>query len=144
MGLDQYLYRNHFYYENESPSVIEGFTDTSKVREIKEEVGYWHKANQIHRWFVQNVQDGNDDCQEYEVSLDDLKTLRNNCIFALQNRSITDSVLPIQSGFFFGSYEYNEFYFYQLDETIKIIDSVIASHPENARHIVYYGYRASW
>jgi hypothetical protein len=24
-------------------------------------VGYWRKANAIHRWFVEHVQDGNDD-----------------------------------------------------------------------------------
>ena len=30
---------------------------------IDEEVGYWRKANAIHKWFVDNVQDGNDDCK---------------------------------------------------------------------------------
>ena len=29
---------------------------------IIEQVGYWRKANQIHNWFVENVQDGEDDC----------------------------------------------------------------------------------
>lgn len=34
---------------------------------ITEEIGYWRKANAIHSWFVDNVQDGVDDCGEYEV-----------------------------------------------------------------------------
>ena len=43
----------------------------------------WRKANHIHHWFVQNVQDGNDDCGEYEVKPDHLHTLRADCMFAL-------------------------------------------------------------
>ena len=27
-------------------------------------VGYWRKANQIHKWFVDNCQNGRDECQE--------------------------------------------------------------------------------
>ena len=46
-----------------------------KVGGIKAEIGYWRKANQIHyesghqihAWFVKNVQDGEDDCGEYDV-----------------------------------------------------------------------------
>ena len=51
-----------------------------------EEVGYWRKANQIHNWFVENVQDGEDDCGSYEVSkwqleelLDICKLIKNKC-----------------------------------------------------------------
>jgi len=33
-----------------------------------EEVGYWRKANAIHKWFVDNVQNGEDDCQRYDVT----------------------------------------------------------------------------
>lgn len=46
-----------------------------KVKSIIEEGIYWRKANQIHKWFVDNVQDGNDDCGRYWVSKDKLKNL---------------------------------------------------------------------
>ena len=32
------------------------------------EVAYWRKANAIHKWFVDNVQKGKDDCKEYRVT----------------------------------------------------------------------------
>jgi hypothetical protein len=32
------------------------------------ELAYWRKANQIHNWFVKNVQNGQDNCMPYEVS----------------------------------------------------------------------------
>ena len=46
---------------------------------IWSEVGYWRKANQIHNWFVNNVQNGVDDCGRYEVTKDDLQKLLTIC-----------------------------------------------------------------
>lgn len=48
---------------------------------IDQEVGYWRKANAIHRWFVENIQDGEDDCDYHrEVTAEDLEELRDLCI----------------------------------------------------------------
>lgn len=49
------------------------------------EVGYWRKANQIHRWFVDNVQNGVDNCKKYPVTrkqLNDLLELVNKVLKA--------------------------------------------------------------
>lgn len=48
-------------------------------KSIIEEVGYWRKANAVHKWFVDNIQGGNDDCGYYEVSSGQLKELLNIC-----------------------------------------------------------------
>ena len=55
---------------NKAPENIYGF-DVSKV------VGYWRKANQIHDWFVRNVQSGEDNCRDYHVSREKLEELKN-------------------------------------------------------------------
>lgn len=47
---------------------------------IFEGVGYWRKANQIHRWFVENVQDYQDDCEYYEVEREQLEELLDICV----------------------------------------------------------------
>lgn len=52
---------------------------TGALRSVDEEVMYWRKANQIHGWFVNNVQRGNDDCGEYYVSDDRLRQLLDVC-----------------------------------------------------------------
>ena len=47
---------------------------------IMEQVGYWRKANQIHNWFVENIQDGIDDCCYHrEVTEEDLEKLLSIC-----------------------------------------------------------------
>ena len=80
MGLDMYLYKKTFLYtgewvrEEERCEVIvtqggkpHPTINPKKIKEIVEEVGYWRKANQIHNWFVKNVQKDQDDCKEYRV-----------------------------------------------------------------------------
>jgi hypothetical protein len=46
---------------------------------IFEEVGYWRKANAVHKWFVENVQNDVDDCSYYEVSKEKLEELLGIC-----------------------------------------------------------------
>lgn len=56
--------------------------DTEKkygFKNIFQNVAYWRKANQIHNWFVNNVQGGEDDCGTYEVPKEQLKELIDVC-----------------------------------------------------------------
>jgi hypothetical protein len=46
---------------------------------ILEDVASWRKANAIHNWFVENVQEGVDDCGIYEVSKEQLENLLHIC-----------------------------------------------------------------
>jgi len=90
MGLDMYLTKRIYvgaYYEfNKVEGHIDIRTngkqipvDFKKVSCIEERVGYWRKANAIHKWFVDNVQDGVDDCKEYYVSREKLNELLELC-----------------------------------------------------------------
>lgn len=44
-----------------------------------EEIIYWRKANMIHKWFVDNVQDGEDFGEAHKVSKEQIEELRNLC-----------------------------------------------------------------
>lgn len=50
-----------------------------RISSVDEEVMYWRKANHIHGWFVDNVQNGQDDCNSYYVDWDRLRELRDAC-----------------------------------------------------------------
>ena len=57
---------------------------------IHEEVGYWRKANQIHNWFVENVQDGVDDCSSYIVSKEQIEELLDVCVQVKESITLID------------------------------------------------------
>lgn len=93
--------------------------------DISFEAGYWRKANHIHKWFVDNVQDGEDECKPYYVSRDALKKLEL-CMTVLNDKDKAKELLPTQEGFFFGGAEYDEYYFNDLKCTIMIIDKCLS------------------
>ena len=86
MGLDMYLYKNSSKYRMKDGSLVEGmenvnfdrFGCTNRVT-IVSNVMHWRKANSIHGWFVENVQNGKDDCNEYDVSKEDIRKLIGYC-----------------------------------------------------------------
>ncbi len=47
--------------------------------EVSIHVGYWRKANQIHQWFVDNVQGGEDECNPFPASREKLQELVSIC-----------------------------------------------------------------
>jgi len=55
------------------------------------EAGYWRKANHIHRWFVENVQEGEDDCGKYYVDREDLIKLLGVCRKVLEKAKTKES-----------------------------------------------------
>ena len=104
-------------------------TDNLDYVKVSFEVGYWRKANAIHKWFVDNCQDGQDDCKRYYVRKDKLKELRELCKNVLdksdlniENPETANTLLPTQGGFFFGNTDYDEYYCSDIKSTLKIID----------------------
>lgn len=152
MGLDMYLKRKHYVKNWDHTAdehrylitVRKGGKDdrtinTDKISDIIEEVGYWRKANAIHNWFVQNVQSGLDECQESYVEKNDILELLDICEKVRDDHTLAPDLLPVTSGFFFGSTEYDEWYFSDIDDTIKILEEVLAMEGYGELY-----YRSSW
>jgi len=109
-------------------------------------VAYWRKANAIHSWFVQNVQDGKDECQRSYVEREQLEKLRDTCVQAIEAYKAGDfekaeELLTPQSGFFFGSTEIDEYYLHDLEYTRDRLKFLLED--EAARDCSFY-YQASW
>jgi hypothetical protein len=118
--------------ELESPSVV-----------VQLPIGYWRKANQIHNWFVKNVQGGEDDCKEYHLDRETLQELLDTCEKVLENPSLAEELLPTSSGFFFGSTDYDEYYENDLRET-SILLTKILSDTRLSSSSVSFIYTSSW
>jgi len=163
MGLDMYLSKRtyvknwNFQNDEEKHKVTVKFNGKSRkdikpkrISHIVEEVGYWRKANHIHSWFVENIQKGIDECQESYVSLERLTELRDLCkeVIRYKNSEFNNDNLPTSSGFFFGGTEYNEYYYEDCKDTIKILNGILKEE-EIVRDTkgIYSGeyyYQASW
>lgn len=150
MGLDMYLTRETYFmrYGDMQFDLDFGYnTDPEKVMSITEEVGYWRKCNQIHFWFVENVQDGNDDCGRYNVDISQLEELLDAVNMVLKDPSKSEHLLPTQAGFFFGSTEYDDYYIDDLVYTKNMLEEIIAkenSLPDLDQIWVSFYYSSSW
>jgi hypothetical protein len=153
MGLDMYLTKRHYVKNwDHNPkeqhyqiTVKQGgkkctAIDTNKICSIIEDVHYWRKANAIHKWFIDHVQDGDDDCKEYYVSQKYLKELLNDINTVLTNHDQAEEFLPHTNGFFFVGNEYDEWYFKDLEETKKMLETELAIKDNMAE----YYYTSSW
>jgi len=167
MGLDMYLkYRKSFHgYEHTSDSdekekyhnIIEAagldgmVTSDSPFVEVETTVIYWRKANAIHGWFVNECGGGVDECQSIPVTREQLVKLRELCFEALSipaGSSLQDhapTVLPPTPGFFFGSYDVDEWYVSDLERTMREIDRLLPLLPVDGEGWDWgLVYQASW
>jgi hypothetical protein len=158
MGLDMYVTRKsyvknweHRETKHKINITLDGVERTdinpNRVSYIEEEAGYWRKANHIHKWFVDNVQDGEDNCQESYVSIEQFEELKSICEQVILKKDIefNNEVLPTTSGFFFGGTEYDEYYYEQCQETIDIINEILEIEkktPDGCSSSYYY--QSSW
>jgi len=107
-------------------------------RVTRETKVYWRKANAIHNYIVSNHAD-----EVYgkpiELDRDAVKELRNRCLDIRVDRRLAPELLPTTSGFFFGSTEYDEYYFEELERTSKELTELLRDKTWD-----YLEYQASW
>lgn len=137
MGLDMYLHAKRYlsgFNETDKEIVstikaerIKGMDVLGDPKYIECEAMYWRKANQIHKWFVDNVQEGNDDCGNYYVSWEQLKALHDLCEAVLLDRTRAEELLPSKSGFFFGETAYDDGYFADITYTQTRLQALVES-----------------
>ena len=159
MGLDMYLYANKhlsgwdYDWHTDVPLPTPEFdavisasgidrsdfhTETPSVQ-MSFNVGYWRKQNAIHQWFVDKCGAGEDNCRPYYVSRADLEELQSLCQSALADKN--PDLLPPQGGFFFGSTDVDDTYWWSIQYTLDMITDIL-DNPKFAK--CDFEYRASW
>ncbi|KQX98171.1 hypothetical protein ASD22_11045 [Rhodanobacter sp. Root480] len=108
--------------------------DTSllEVSGVTVRVGYWRKFDALHRWFVNNTQEGHDDCRPSFVSVDTLIELEE------QLEQVSDD--PASASEYFTADENETLDEGEVDYTLKVL--------HHAKRLQAQGwditYRASW
>lgn len=145
MGLDMYLNAKRFFWHNEDDlinNVSQAFPELgdAKVKEVTAELIYWRKSNAIHKWFVDNVQGGVDECQETYLDREKLEELLAVIKEVLADKKKAIELLPPQSGFFFGSTNLDQWYWDDLKRTCSELEQLLT---KDLKGWNFY-YRASW
>lgn len=133
MGLDMTMYAS-----KGEELTAEDLYEEGKYEQLQS--WYWRKANQIHNWMVSNIQDGEDDCGLYEVSIAQIKKLYKEVNDALTTGD--SSKLPPTSGFFFGSTEVDSWYWEDLQDTRRYLEEMMDDYKANPKTKFYY--HSSW
>jgi len=155
MGLDMYLYRREYvggWVWNEDPkeqamynSILEYMGAdrcvSSPSAHIELTVAYWRKANAVHKWFC-DLDGGRDECQSIYVTKGNLIELRDLAKSVIKQPAMAGDVLPTAKGFFFGSYDYDDWYMEDMKNTVEQIDKVL----ESCKNLEYvdFIYQSSW
>jgi hypothetical protein len=164
VGLDMYLYArkyvSRFDYNNGeriergdfaalNETAPKGLTKYGEFTGIQIDypILYWRKANAIHGWFVNECAGGVDECQPIYVSRESLVKLRdlaNQAAYqAAYQPAMAESILPPTAGFFFGTYEIDEWYIQDMNYTVKALNHVLSTIPEDDWNWSFI-YQASW
>lgn len=107
-------------------------------------IGYWRKANAIHAWFVKNVQWGEDDCKKYSLWLEDLNDLLRVCGKILIDKNLAPELLPTQPGFFFGSTEYDFWYYKEIRYTYELCKFLLQNLEEREDNLCFKYDSSNW
>lgn len=152
MGLDMFLEARRFLWVFKDGTGSDAGA-AGKIREalpdlgdmtpshVTAEAAYWRKANAIHAWFVDNVQDGEDDCRYYPVRREQLEQLADLCDQVLADPTKASALLPTKGGFFFGGLDYDEWYVSKLEYTRDRLRELLG-RPELEGWEFYY--HSSW
>lgn len=145
MGLDMYLNAKRYLWHTEdnlAEKIGEHFPEigSARIKAITAEAMYWRKSNAIHKWFVDNVQNGEDDCGDYEVSREQLMELLAVIETVLNDRGQAAELLPPQAGFFFGSNDIDQWYWEDLESTKERLEKLLAQEMPGW----WFEYHSSW
>lgn len=164
MGLDMYLEVRKFVpthdWVNENGEFVRKETEGAEAIKVaglegltsKEAVGitvqttavYWRKVNAIHNWFVNTCANGVDECQQIPVTRSQLLALRDQVelVIRKKNPAVAQEFLPTQSGFFFGSTEYDDYYWGDMQYTAEELTRVLSETTDD--YGIDFFYQASW
>lgn len=127
MGLDQYIFR------------VKGKKlESSKDIKDDDKIAYFRKVNCLQNYFEQKHEIEN--CVPHVISLDDTKDILDRVEKVLKNHSLAEQLFPNCVGFFYGSLDYGEEYFDDLQEIQKAFKFILEEWKEEDNFYYYCWY----
>ena len=107
--------------------IIEGYCDAYDM--------YYRKVNFLYAFFAEALTD-----EQCVVTKHDVETIISHCKEVLADHSLAEKLLPTQSGFFFGSTDYNEWYFKDVEYVLEQFTKYLEGWDDDTIGWVYFSW----
>ena len=89
------------------------------------EIAYFRKVNFLVKFMESYYGKVVENCVPLEINKEVILELKNRCIKVLKDHTLAKELLPTQEGFFFGSTNYNEFYYKDVSSVLNKCDEIL-------------------
>lgn len=107
--------------------IIEGYCHENDM--------YYRKVNFLYAFFAEALED-----EQCVVTKHDVETIISHCKEVLADHSLAEKLLPTQAGFFFGSTDYNEWYFKDVEDVLKKFTEYLEGWDDDTIGWVYFSW----
>lgn len=94
------------------------------IKKKRSEIGYFRKVNFLVRFFEEKGMNVEDQIP-FTINKGMAEELLSRCKEVLANHSKAEELLPTMNGFFFGSTDYDEYYFSDVEEVRDYIEDTL-------------------
>lgn len=86
----------------------------------RKELAYFRKVNFLIPFFEGFFNTEIENLEDLELTKESVEELRDRCERVLNDRTLAKDLLPTRGGFFFGSINYDEYYY---DDVVDVLDN---------------------
>ncbi len=110
-------------------------------RKVKRtDLSYFRKVNFLVKFFNDKYPELKN-CYPIDITKEDLFDLKNRCEEVLHDHTKADKLLPTQDGFFFGSVDYDDDYYKDVQDVLNAVADMLSidlANNENIEFEIWY------
>jgi hypothetical protein len=91
-----------------------------RIKTVEENLAYFRKVNFLVGFFENYFDKEIENCENFKITKKSVEELKTRCEKVLANHKLAEELLPTREGFFFGSLNYDEYYF---EDVAQVLDT---------------------
>lgn len=91
----------------------------------RKELAYFRKVNFLIPFFENYFNTKLENLKDLEITRESIEELKNRCEQVLNDHTLAKDLLPTQPGFFFGSTNYDEYYYKNVENVLEICKTLL-------------------
>lgn len=112
--------------------------------EEESELAYYRKVNFLVAFFENNYNFERDHANYFTLNEDMIKDLIRRCELVFKDYNLAESILPTTAGFFFGSTDYDDYYYDNIVNVLLDMKNIILPEFKNLKEDESIDFYISW